>query len=66
MAGQIKRMIDSIVQQRAKGNPVLEDTTRIKLTIKGVDPTGYNSFSPDDPAIIAQLKTIAVELGIRI
>lgn len=66
MAGQISRLIESIIQKRAKENPILADTTRVKLTLKGVNPYAYTSSSPDDPAVITRLKEIAVELGVQL
>jgi hypothetical protein len=66
MAGLIKGMIDSIVEQRAKGNAVVVMTTRTKLALKGVNPDRFNANSPDDAAIIKKLKAIAQELGVQI
>jgi len=66
MAGQIKRMIDSIVAQRAKGNPIVIQTTKAKLTLKGVRSDAFNDTSPDDPAVIAKLKTIAADFGLSV
>lgn len=66
MAGQIKKMIDSIIDQRSKGNDLLRNTTETKLVIKGVNPSKYDSSSPDDPAVIAKLRDIAKELGVSV
>jgi len=66
MAGQIKRMLDSIVEQRAKGNSVLIQTTKTKLTLKGLDPDKFNSTSPDDPAVMEKVKAVATELGTHV
>ena len=65
MAGQIKRMIEIIIQERAKGNPLIERTTRTKLLLKGINPNKYNELSPDDPQIIEHLKRLALEMGGR-
>ncbi len=66
MAGQIKRMIDAIIRQRSNGNPVLENTTRTKLIIKGFHPDKYTAASEDDPAKIAELKEIAKDMGVTL
>jgi hypothetical protein len=66
MAGQIKKIIDTIVATRAKGNPVIESTTRTKLSIKGVNPSLYTSTSADDPEVIHKLNEIANEMGISL
>ena len=66
MAGQIKLMIDSLLAQRSKGNQTLLFATRTKLTLKGLNPDRFNSSSPDDPAVIAKVKSFAAELGVRL
>ncbi len=66
MAGRIKRMIDVIIEQRAKGNPLLMDTTKAKLIFKGVNPDGFTPTSPDDPALEARLRCIATEMGVSL
>lgn len=63
MAGEIKRMVDVIVQQRAHGDPLLERTTRTKLLIKGINPKRFTDTSEDDPIIIEKLKQLADVFG---
>ncbi|HPQ16543.1 MAG TPA: hypothetical protein PLP04_15025 [Bryobacteraceae bacterium] len=63
MPGQIKRMIDTIIAQRSKGNPTIELTTKTKMILKGINPDRYTSTSEDDPVVIGKLKKIAAELG---
>ena len=66
MAGQVKIMIDRIIRERSKGNPVAAITTETKLILKGVNPKQWRDFSPDDPAIIELLKQIAGDLGVTL
>jgi hypothetical protein len=66
MPGQIKTMIDKIITLRAHGNPVLINTTRAKLLLKGVDPDKYGATSADDPAIIDKLRKLAQELTVAL
>jgi hypothetical protein len=66
MPGKIKRMVDSIVQQRSKGNEVLVSTTLAKIIIKGVNARKYTDTCPDDPEVIDKLRVIASELGVTI
>jgi len=61
MAGQIKRMIDSIIEQRSQGNKVLVGVVKMKLILKGIDPKNYTSSSPDDFAIIGKLHELMHE-----
>ncbi|NLN09622.1 MAG: hypothetical protein GX186_08480 [Methanoculleus thermophilus] len=66
MTGEIKRMIDLIIEKRSNGNEVLKNTTRTKLIIKGFNPDRWTSQSEDDPAKIAELKQIARDMGIEL
>ncbi len=62
MAGKIKQVIDMIIAQRAKDNPMLAGVIRTKLMLKGIDPNKFTPQSDDDPAILAKLDAIAKEL----
>ena len=66
MAGQIKRMLERIVDERGKGNDVLRMLTRAKLILKGFDPARYTLTSPEDPATVARVKQVARELGVML
>lgn len=55
MAGQIKKLIDTIIEQRAQGNKVLEGVVKMKLILKGIDPKNYTEASHDDPAVLGKL-----------
>jgi len=66
MTGEIKRMIDLIIEKRLNGYEVLKNTTRTKLIIKGFNPDRWTSQSEDDPAKIAELKQIARDMGIEL
>jgi hypothetical protein len=55
MAGEIKRMIDEILEERSNGDKVVENVTKIKLIIKGIDPAKYSDQSYDNPEIIKKL-----------
>jgi hypothetical protein len=62
MAGKIRLMIDSIIQQRAKGNPMLEGVIRTKLMLKGIDAKKYTLQSDDDAAVISKLEALVKDL----
>jgi hypothetical protein len=66
MAGQIKRLLDTIIVKRSKGNPAIAYTTKTKLIFKGFDPDNFDSTSPDNPEAVEKIKLIAVELGISL
>jgi len=58
MAGKIKKMIDSIIEQRAKDNAMLARVIKTKLILKGIDPSKFSAQSDDDPAIIRKLESL--------
>jgi len=62
MAGQAKRMIDAIIEQRAKGSKVLEGVVKTKLILKGIDPKNFTTTTPDDLAVISKLHELMLEL----
>ncbi len=65
MAGEIKRLLDKIIDERSKGNSAIIATTKTKIILKGINVDSYTSASQDDPAVVAKVKQIAVELGVR-
>ena len=66
MAGQIKKLLDKIVEERAHGDTVLINTTRTKIILKGINVDSYTSSSEDDPGIIAKVQEIAKEFNITL
>jgi len=66
MAGQIKTIIDHILQERSKGNQTLMQTTKTKLILKGLNPDKWSLLSDDNPEVLAKVKTIAAEFGISV
>jgi len=63
MAGKIKQMIDSIINQRAKENPMLVRVIKTKLILKGINPGKFTESSDDDPAIISKLEAVLNNLN---
>jgi hypothetical protein len=63
MAGKIRQMIDSVIAQRAMGNPMLEKIIKTKLILKGVNPNKYTLQSDDDPVILEKIEKMLMELS---
>ncbi len=63
MAGQVKRLIDQLIALRTKGDRALVAPMKIKLIMKGVDPDLFEETTPDNPAIVQRVLTIAKEMG---
>jgi hypothetical protein len=55
-------MIDTIISQRAKQNPMLAGVIKTKLMLKGIDPNRYTAQSDDDPLIIAKLEAVIKDI----
>ena len=64
MAGQIKKMLDQIIETRSQGDPFLALTTKTKLVLKGINPDKYDRNSEDNPWVIKNVKRIARELNV--
>ncbi|MEJ2199565.1 MAG: FIST N-terminal domain-containing protein [Desulfuromonadaceae bacterium] len=63
MAGQIRQLIDLIIERKAKDNPMMERVIKAKMILKGINPAKFTAQSEDDPAIIAQLQSMVEALG---
>jgi len=59
-------MLDTIYDQRAGGNEAIAKVLNVKLVLKGVYPETYTEASPDDDTIIAKVKIIAEEMGVKL
>jgi hypothetical protein len=66
MAGTIRRMLDTIISERARGNPTVAGTTRTKLILKGLNPDRFDPGVPDDPAVVKKVLTVAAEFGVTL
>lgn len=66
MAGQIRRLLEKIVQDRSRGDSIIANTTKAKLILKGISFDKYTSASEDDPHVIERLRQIADELGVKL
>jgi hypothetical protein len=66
MSGKIKEMIDTIIEQRSKGSPIIASTIKIKLILKGINPDKFTINSDDNPIIIKKIEQIADNLGVNL
>jgi hypothetical protein len=63
MAGQIRNLIDAVVEQRTKGSPSLQHFVRAQLLLRGINPDHYTRDSDDNPAVIAKLQQMVREFS---
>ena len=66
MAGAIRRMLDQIVKERSKGNAIIATSTVTKLIVKGLDPARFSATSPDDPATLEKVRSVAREMNVAL
>lgn len=66
MNGTAYKMINTIIERRSSGNSSIASLTKVKLTVKGINPDNYTSSTPDDDIIIEKLKVIAQELKVTL
>lgn len=64
MAGQIYNMIQKIVTEKSKGNPVIASSVKTKIILKGIAIDKYTPTSPDDFDVMQKLRQIGMEFGI--
>ncbi len=66
MAGQVKKMIDRLIQEKAKGNEIIASSVRTKLILKGINVSKYTETSTDDSAVMDAVRQAAKEFGVML
>ncbi|PIQ25287.1 hypothetical protein COW36_19865 [bacterium (Candidatus Blackallbacteria) CG17_big_fil_post_rev_8_21_14_2_50_48_46] len=66
MAGQIKTLLDQLIQVKANGDPIMEKLTKTKLLVKGIRVDSFSDQSEDDPALIQKVMQAATDFGVAL
>ena len=66
MAGQVHAAIQRIIAIRGKGNRMIENGTKTKLLLKGINASKWTPASPDDPLMLDKVRQAAFEFGVSI
>ncbi len=66
MAGKIKRHLNEIISSVSNNNVILQNTTRTKLILKGLDPNNFNDNSEDDPVVLAKVLAFAKDFNVKL
>ena len=66
MAGQIRRLLEKIIQDRSGRDSLIANTTKAKLILKGINVDKYTATSEDDAMVIERLCQIADELRVKL
>ena len=64
MAGQIQKMIQTVITKKANGNVVIANSIQTKMYLKGIAVDKFTAVSPDDPAVMRKVREIAKEFGV--
>lgn len=66
MTGQIRKVLDDMIEKVSAGNQVIKTTTKTKLILKGINPDNYDENSYDDPAVMDKIKEVAKEFHVEV
>lgn len=66
MAGTAIKLIDKLIAEKSKGDQVVANGIKVKLIVKGIPVAKLTASTPDDPAVIEQIKTVAKEFGVTV
>jgi len=64
MKGIAIKIIENLLDTKAKDNQVLRNAIKIKLMMRGIPIQSLNASTPDDDAMIAKIKEISKEYGV--
>lgn len=62
----MKKLIDLIISEKAKGNSFQEVNYTMKLMLKGIPVKSITDDTPDDPVIIEKIHEAAKEFDVKI
>ena len=64
--GKAKKMIDELIQKKARGDKFQESNVRMKLMFKGVLPDKITDDTPDSDEIIEKIREVASQFNITL
>ncbi len=64
--GQMKKLIDKIVQEKAQGNTFQELNIQMKLMLKGIPIKNIQDDTPDDPKMLEMIYSAAHDFNVNI
>ena len=62
--GKVKKLIDILIQEKAKGNSFQIMNVQMKLLFKGIDCKSITDETPDDPVTLAKIHEVAQSFNI--
>lgn len=62
MAGKIREIMETIIQERSLDNPAIAEMTKAKFILKGIRLENFDQNSEDDPVVIEKLLQLKSQL----
>jgi len=56
-------LIEKLIYNRSHGDAVAAAGVRVRLLLQGIDPDDHTATSEDDPAIMAKIEQMMLDLG---
>jgi hypothetical protein len=66
MTGTARKMIDTIIAEKAQGDKTIEKSVRVKLILGGIMVDRLTDATPDDPVLIKKIKNVAAVYGVSV
>jgi hypothetical protein len=66
MTGTARRMVDTIIAEKAKGDKTIEKSIRVKLILGGIMVDKLTPDTPDEPALINRIKSVGASYGVHV
>jgi len=63
--GTAIKLVEELLDAKAKDNPVLHNAIKLKLMMKGIPVQKLNASTPDDDEMIVKIKEILKEYGVQ-
>jgi len=66
MKGTAIKMVEKLLDAKAKDNQVLQNAIKLKLIMKGIPIQNLSSLTPEDAEMIAKIKEILKEYKVSV
>jgi len=66
MQGSAMKLINMLIQEKTKGDPVMQNAIKVKLMLGGIPINKLNDSTPDDPVLNEKIRKVAADYGVAI
>jgi hypothetical protein len=64
--GKAKKMIDELIEKKARGNNFQINNIKMKLMFKGIIPDNIKEDTPDTEELISKIEEVAEQFSINL